>query len=53
MSLGDTHAAHEATESIWADNVVLPVYKSGGAAGGDFDFRMDKVRHQLIDWLIV
>lgn len=40
---GDTHAAHEATEAMWADNIVLPVYKSGGAAGGDFDFRMDKV----------
>ncbi|GAU96589.1 hypothetical protein RvY_08017 [Ramazzottius varieornatus] len=39
---GDTHAAHEATEAIWADNVVLPILKSGGAAGGDYDFRMDK-----------
>ncbi|OWA51494.1 hypothetical protein BV898_15974 [Hypsibius exemplaris] len=39
---GDSHAAHEATEAMWADNVVLPVLKSGGAAGGDFDFRMDK-----------
>ncbi|XP_055336686.1 uncharacterized protein LOC129587114 [Paramacrobiotus metropolitanus] len=46
---GDSHAAHLATESKWEGNTVLPVVKTGGAAGGDYDFRMEKAPADVSD----
>ena len=35
--VGGPGAAHEAEQFIWNDHVVIPVRRTGGAAGGKFN----------------